>query len=258
MREKPGILVTRPEPGHAETAAAVAALGWQPLPAPALVLSSILPEGWRAPPCQALLLPSRASARALAGRLDPALPVLAVGRGTAAEARACGFLSVIEAEGDAVSLAALAAERLDPGRGALLLAAGRGYSLPLAAALRARGFAVARRAVYAATPAATLPPQTILALQAGIVRAALFLSPRSAQVTQALLRRAALGETVRGMVAFALSSRIAGRLADMPWQEIRATREPDPAALLALLGPAPHQASGQPGPLTGEEGQTRR
>ncbi|WP_159998628.1 uroporphyrinogen-III synthase [Roseomonas sp. 18066] len=247
MREKPGILVTRPEPGGAETAAAVAALGWQPWPAPALVLSSILSPEWRAPACQAVLLPSRAAARALAGRLDPGLPVLAVGRGTAAEARAAGFLSIIEGEGDAASLAALAAGRLDPRRGALLLAAGQGYSLALAAALRGRGFAVQRRAVYAAIPAITLPPPTILALKAGIVRGALFLSPRSAQVTQALLRREGLGETVRGMVAFALSSRIAGRLADMPWQDIRATREPDPAALLALLGPAPHQASGQPG-----------
>jgi uroporphyrinogen-III synthase len=247
MRDAPGILVTRPEPGCAETAAAVAALGWQPLPAPALVLSPILPPGWRAPPAQALLLPSRASARALAGRLDPGLPVLAVGRGTAAEARAAGFAAVTEAAGDAVSLAALAAARLDPRRGALLLAVGEGYGLPLAAALRQAGFAVQRRAVYAARPAAALPPPVILALRRGNVHGALFLSPRSAQVTQALLRRGALGETVRRVVAFALSCRIAARLADMPWQEIRATREPDPAALLALLGPAPHQASGQPG-----------
>ena len=35
----PGVLVTRPEPGAAETARRVAALGWRPILAPALVLA---------------------------------------------------------------------------------------------------------------------------------------------------------------------------------------------------------------------------
>lgn len=262
MRDDPAILVTRPEPGCAETAAAVAALGWRPLPAPALLLAGCLSPGWQPPPCQALLLPSRASARALAGRIDPTLPVLAVGAGTAAEARAAGFLSVRHAEGDAASLAAAAAGWLDPRRGALLLAVGRGYGAALAAALRGRGFTVQRRVVYAAAPATALPDAAVSALRAGTVRGALFLSPRSAQVTQALLRRGGLAETVRGVVAFALSGRIATALADMPWQDIRATREPDPAALLALLGRAPRGGPGETdpsdtGPLPESEGHTR-
>jgi len=250
VREPPAVLITRPEPGCAETAAAVAALGWRPLLAPALVLQPLPPAPDLARPAQALLLPSRASARALAGRLDPALPVLAVGSGTAAEARAAGFTDITPAEGEAATLARLAAARLDPARGPLLLAVGRGYGAALTAALRGHGFIVRRRVVYAARPAADLPDSAQAALRQGTARAALFLSPRSAEITQALLRRSGLAETVRGMAAFALSPRIARALADMPWQAIHATAMPDPSALLALLGPAPGRApeSGHPEP----------
>ncbi|WP_181378028.1 uroporphyrinogen-III synthase [Teichococcus aestuarii] len=248
MREAPAILVTRPEPGCAETAAAVAALGWRPLAAPALVLAPLPPPalpltagGGR--PAQATLLPSRASARALAGWPEKdrlmACPVLAVGDGTAEEARRAGFRQVEAAAGDADSLARLAVARLDPRAGPLLLAVGQGYGAALAAALRAAGFAVRRRVVYAARPAAALPEETVAALRAGAVRGALFLSPRSARHTHFLLRRAGLVETVRESVAFALSPRIAAALAGMPWRAIHATPVPELPALLALLGRPP-------------------
>lgn len=227
------VLVTRPEPGAAETAAAVAALGWRPVLAPALVLRPIPPA--RLPAAQALLLPSRAAARALS---PSAMPVLAVGAGTAAEARARGFTNVICAEGDAASLVALAAARLDPAAGPLLLAVGRGYSAELAASLRTRGFRVLRRVVYAATPADALPPVAIEALARREVAAALFTSPRGARITLALLRRAGLAEAVRGIRALSISARIAEALAPLPWASHEVTARPDPALLPGLLGPA--------------------
>lgn len=226
------VLVTRPEPGAGETAAALAALGWQPVPAPALVLRSLPPD--RLPRAQALLLPSRAAARALA---PAAVPVLAVGDGTAAEARARGFADVRAAEGDAASLIEAVAHGLDPACGPLLLAAGRGYSVELAAALRGRGFRVIRRVVYAATPAAALPPEAAAALRAGRVAAALFTSPRGARITIALLRRAGLADAVRGVRALAISPRIAEALKPLPWAGVAVTPRPDPALLPALLGP---------------------
>src|SRR4051794_8962650 len=109
----PGVLVTRPEPGAAETASRVAALGWRPVLAPALVLA---PRPFALPRAQALLLTSRAAARSL----DPMdMPVLAVGEATAAEAQARGFAQVEAAAGDAAALAAQAARRLDPAAGPL-------------------------------------------------------------------------------------------------------------------------------------------
>jgi uroporphyrinogen-III synthase len=237
-----GVLITRPEPGCSETAAAVAALGWQPLPAPALVLSPLPLAGGGASP-QALLLPSRAAARALAADAAASrfldTPVLAVGEGTAREAEEAGFTQILSAEGDAVSLAALAARRLDPRGGPLLLAVGRGYGGELSADLRRRGFTLHRRVVYAATPARSLPEPALAALRQGRVRAVLFFSPRSATATMRLLREAGLGETVRDMAALALSPRIARALSGMPWRAIRATAAPEASALPALLGRAP-------------------
>ncbi|WP_158611649.1 uroporphyrinogen-III synthase [Teichococcus wenyumeiae] len=236
------VLITRPEPGAAETAAAVAALGWRPVLAPALVLAPLPPPAGLAAPAQALLLPSRAAARALPG-VPRDMPVLAVGSGTAAEAAAAGFRHVTAAEGDAASLAAQAAATLDPRAGPLLLAVGRGYSAALAKALRGHGFSVRRRVVYAAHPADSLPGPALAALRAGEIRAALFFSPRSASVIMALLRQAGVAETVDQVAALALSARIATALAGLSWQEIRATPTPEPSALLALLGPAPHSAA---------------
>ena len=229
-----GVLVTRPEPGAAETAAALAALGWVPVPAPALLLRPSPPS--RIPKAQALLLPSRAAARAMP---PLALPVLAVGAGTAAEARARGFPDVTAAEGDAVALAALAAGRLDPARGPLLLAVGRGYGADLAAALRRRGFRVIRRVAYEAVPAEALPPGALAALRAGGIAAAVFTSPRGVRITLALLRRAGLAEAARGIRALAISPRIAAALKPLPWRAIEVTARPDPGLLPALLGATP-------------------
>jgi len=250
---RPACLVTRPEPGAADTAAAVAALGWEPVLAPALLLrattapASARPPGLllRAsarPPVQAVLLTSRAAARALAGRADAPLrgrPVLAVGAGTAAEAARAGATAVAAAAGDAASLLALALARLDPAAGPLLLPVGRGYGAELAAALRAAGFRVIRRVAYEAVPATALPPAAEAALRRGAVRVALFFSPRSAAATTRLLRAAGLEGAATGIVALALSGRVASALAGLPWRGLHAPARPVPDALLALLGPPP-------------------
>ncbi len=227
----PGILITRPEPGAAETARRVAALGWRPVLAPALVLA---PRPFQPPAAQALLLTSRAAARALP---PSPLPVFAVGEATAAEARARGFPQVQAAAGDAAALAALVAQRLHPAAGPLLLAVGQGYGADLAGLLRAQGFAVLRRVAYAAAPAPALPEAARVALQQGGIAAALFFSPRSAQSATALVAGAGLVATVAAVRALAISARVAQALAALPWREIRVAARPDQDCLLELLGP---------------------
>jgi len=254
-----GVLVTRPEPGASETARRLAALGWRPVLAPALVLA---PRPLAAMPrAQAILLTSRAAARALPREWSAgSLPVLAVGEATAAEARARGFTDVRTAgggvraaagaesraaggdpvraaSGDAAALAALAAATLNPGAGPLLLAVGAGYGEDLAAALRARGFRVLRRIAYAAAPATALPAEAIAALHQGVIAAALFFSPKSAQSALALLQGAGLAATLRGIRALAISPRVAQRLAALPWRQVQVAARPDQDSLLELLGP---------------------
>ena len=236
-----GVLVTRPEPGAAETARRVAALGWEPVLAPALVLAP-RPAEPPLPATQALLLTSRAAARAVKPA-SPAMPVLAVGEATAAEARAHGFVNVTAAEGDAAALAALAASRLDPAAGPLLLAVGAGYGTELAAALRGHGFRVLRRVVYSAEPAAALPEPARAALASEAIVAALFFSPRSAGCAISLLRAAGLAGTLARAEALAVSPRVAAVLeaaAPEPrWRGLRVAARPDQDSLLRLLGPGP-------------------
>lgn len=222
--------MTRPEPGAAETCARLALKGIEAVAAPALVLAPLPCPAF--PPVQALLLPSRAAARALS---PWAVPVLAVGAATAAEARERGFGEVTAAEGDAAALATLVRRRLDPGAGALGLACGRGYGLDLAAALRGAGFRVVRRAVYAAAEATELPAAARAALAAGRVGGALFFSPRSARCILRLLERAGLGEAARDIVAVAISPRVAAALDTLPWREVRIAPRPHQDPMLELL-----------------------
>ena len=232
-RASRAILITRPEPGAAETARALSALGWHPILAPALSLAALPfkpPSG-----CQALILTSRAAARALP---PAALPVIAVGEATAAEARARGFPDVEAAAGDAAALAALIGATRRPEAGALCLAVGEGYALDLAEALRARGFRVIRRVVYAARPSTELPKEARQAIREGRVHAALFTSPRLAEEAMRLLSDAGLQKAAHNIIAIALSPRIAATLDALPWAEIRTAARPDHAALLACLGRA--------------------
>jgi uroporphyrinogen-III synthase len=230
----PAVLITRPEPGAAETAARVAALGFVPVLAPALTLAARTPPP---PPAQAIVITSPAAARALPAALH-ALPLFATGPASAEAARAAGFRRVEGAEGEAVSLAALVAARTAPGAGPLLLAVGAGYGLDLAAALRARGFRVLRRIVYAAREATALPAPAAAALGAGRVAAALFFSPRSARAAMALIEQAGLRHAAPGIVALALSPRIASSLRAWPWRRVAVADAPHQDRLLALLGRA--------------------
>jgi len=239
-RPPQGVLITRPEPGAAETARRVAALGWQALQAPALELAA---RSFDIPPgVQAVLLTSRAAARALPPDMPRHLPVLAVGEATATEARAHGFLKAAAAEGDAAALAKLAAATLDPAGGPLLLAVGAGYALDLATAVRAKGFRVLRRVVYAAAPAPALPEPAAAALLHGQVSAALFFSPRSARCAISLLRAAGLAATAASITALAISPRVAEAairsLAPLSWRAVRIAERPDQDSLLQLLGPS--------------------
>jgi uroporphyrinogen-III synthase len=246
LADAPTVLVTRPEPGGAETAARLAAMGWRALAMPALVLR---PRRLELPPCQAVLLTSRAAARALPPPV-PGLALLAVGEATAEVARQAGWTTAQAAGGTAEDLARLAAERFDAGHGPLLLAVGQGYALDLAADLRRRGFRVLRRVAYAASPADAVPEAVLAALRQGDPpRRVLFHSPRSAACAITLLREAGLAAALAEMTALAISPRVAEAartaLAPLAWRDMRVAGQPTEDALLALLGPGNTVPDGQ-------------
>ena len=183
---------------------------------------------------QAVLI---ASGNALAGlpAVYHALPLLAVGNASAGLARAAGFALVLSADGDAEALAAMVGRHCDPAGPALLLAAGRGQSLALAASLRARGFRVIRRATYAAVPARALPDAAATALREGRLRAALFFSAETARQFVRLLLRSGLREAVRGIDACAIGEPAATAIQVLPWRRVLRAAKPTQDAMLALL-----------------------
>jgi uroporphyrinogen-III synthase len=225
-----GVLVTRPEPGASETARRLRALHRDPVVAPLLQIRplALAPFG----EVGAVLVTSGNAVPFLPASLH-GVPLLAVGHATADRARAAGFAEVASADGDAAALAELTRRVCPPGTG-LLFATARGQGGPLAAALRAHGFAVHRRTVYAARPASRLPPAATRALRDGSLAAALFLSAETARAFVRLLRPP-LHPALAAVDALAIGQPAADALCVLPWRRVRVSAKPTQDSLLALL-----------------------
>jgi uroporphyrinogen-III synthase len=233
------LLVTRPEEDSASLADALVALGHEVVMAPLLTIrfldDAFLPgDRW-----QALLFTSANGVRALArrkeaGRLLP-LPVFAVGPASADAARAAGFATVEAAGGDVTSLAAYVSGAIKPESGPLLHVAGTTLAGDLAGMLGAQGFDVKRVVLYEAVPAPVLPEAARQEIEEGLLDGVLLYSPRTARTFASLVLEAGLANRTEGLVAYCLSSNVAKALRDLPGLTVKIAREPDQAALLALL-----------------------
>ncbi len=229
------VLITRPPPGAERTEAMLAARGLRGVIAPFLVITPLAasPNDPGAGDVQAILVTSANAIPALPSRLFH-VPLLAVGDATAACARDAGFASFASADGDAAALAALTAARCDPAAGPLLLATGRGHGAALAADLRARGFTVAVRTVYASDPVRHFPDLAAATLAEGRLRAALFFSAAAARAFAATLPRA-IRPALAAVDALAIADAAARPIAPLPWRAVRAALHPTQDELLALL-----------------------
>lgn len=237
------VLVTRPEPGAAATAAALLEAGHRPILSPCLRIETVplrLPTA-----IEAIALASSQAVPALAAAADGrirTLPLFAVGDATAARARAAGFGTVASAAGTANDLAALIAARLPPGA-RLLLAAGAGRSLDLAGALRAAGLFVSRRIAYRARPAESLSDDALAALRARVVDRVLIFSPATGRHFARLIDRAGLAGYLDGAIIIAISAAAAAPLARLGGvgsggtaaPQIRTAIHPDQKHMLAMV-----------------------
>jgi uroporphyrinogen-III synthase len=233
MTETSGVLITRPEPGASDTAARIAAMGLIPVVAPLLEIQPfpiLLPPGRIA----AVLLSSGNAVDALPANCR-SLPLLTVGAATARRAEHAGFTNIQSADGDAVALASLVRAHIRPKEGTLLLASGRGQSLTLAANLRASGYRVARRVVYAANPVPRLPEPARVALLDQQTRTVLLFSTETARHFVRLVRRAGLLDALAGQEAITIGPQAAMALIDLPWARIRVAAKPTQDEMLALL-----------------------
>jgi uroporphyrinogen-III synthase len=230
------VLVTRPYDDALETAAKLKALGHDAVIAPLLEIRFRDGEEIELDGVQALLATSANGVRALVrrtARRDVAL--FAVGRQSAAVARAAGFADVRSADGDGAALARAAMQWTSRDGGALLHVAGRETKGELSGTLETAGFVLRTIALYDAVAAETLPQAAANALRARALNAVLFFSPRSARIFRDLVRRAGLAESCRAVRAAAISEAAAKALDGFGFGAVRVASHPDQDALLTLL-----------------------
>jgi uroporphyrinogen-III synthase len=221
------VLITRPLEDAKATAEILRARGHEPVVAPLLEIR--YRDGVSIPPeCETILATSTNGIRALA-RNTPRrnMRVFAVGAQSAQAAKQAGFADVSSADGDANDLADLVM-RAASRDSVLLHAAGSETRGDFAARLMREGFSVRTVTLYDAVAATTLPGP----IRAGTIDAALFYSPRSANIFAALAGDLDAGE----VAACCISAATAQALASLVFREIRMAARPNQDALLALLG----------------------
>jgi len=230
------LLLTRPEPDAARTAAALRAAGHEVLAAAVLRIEPVAAD-LGAGPWAAVLLTSANAARAVAAhpRRDELsrCPVLAVGRRSAEAARRAGFADVVSADGDVAALVALAAARFAGTR--LLYLAGQERAGDLAVDLARHGLDVHTVVVYAAV-AQALRPDVQATLAAGAIDGVVHYSPRSAAAFLDGARRAGLMPAVIAGAHYCLSAAVAAPLVAAGVATVRIAPTPDEPALLGLIG----------------------
>jgi uroporphyrinogen-III synthase len=229
------VLVSRPQPGAARTAARLAQCGCEAVVAPVL---SIAATGEPAPagPFDALILTSARAVPTLAP--EPArwraVPLFCVGERTAAAAAEAGFAHVHAGPGDARALAGVIARHVTAGA-RLLHVAGRERKPEPAASLTQQGFAVEVWTAYAALAAERLPDAAFEALVGAQLDGALHYSRRTAAVLVELVRRAGQMAALAALHHACLSADAARPLQAIGAERIAVAARPDEEALFAAL-----------------------
>ena len=189
---------------------------------------------------QAIVATSRNAIRALETHPDKAritaLPILAVGAGTGAAARAAGFSVLAEGKGGGADLAQLIVRVLDPQKGALLHICGDVVAYNLKAALVPKGVSVRRAVLYRSHTADALPDRVVQALRSGELDAVLLMSPRTAEVWERLVKQAGLASEAKALIHLCLSEAVARPARQLGAGIIRVAVQPNSEEMLALAG----------------------
>jgi uroporphyrinogen-III synthase len=180
---------------------------------------------------QAILATSANGVRALARRTSRRdVPLFAVGPQTEEEARAHGFTTVRNANGDSKALAAATAEWAAPDKGALLHVKGAEADGTLASLLKAQGFDVRTLVLYDVADVG-LPEAARVQIANHEIDAALFFSARSARI----FRDAVAGLSLERVMAVCISAATAEALQPLTFRSVRVAAQPNQDALLECL-----------------------
>ena len=230
------VLVTRASPAAEKTATRLQALGHEAVIVP---LSAIEPTRLAVPTrhFDALVVTSANALRSithdeLANFLPT--PLYAVGKSTAAAARASGFTAILEGTDDSAALANLIVRQM-PRQGKILYLAGEPRKPILEEALKREGFLCTVHLAYCTVHAETAPDSLIEAFADGRIDAVLHYSKESARTFVRLIREVGLVSECCGAVQLCLSADIASSLDGLDFARIAASIQPTEDAILALL-----------------------
>ena len=231
------LLVTRPEPDAARTAAALRTRGHEVVLAPLLRIELVdfaLPDE----PWSAVVMTSANAARAVANHPRRAALIsreaFAVGRHTADAARAAGFRTVHCADGDKDHLADLLRTRRGEATGPLLYLVGDAR----AGDLSAGGTPVLTVVAYRAVKVQHFAPEVAAALARRELDGVLHFSARSAQAYLDCASHAGIRDAALAPAQICISRQVAQPLAAAGAAALRIAPRPDEAAMMELVGPA--------------------
>lgn len=233
------LLVTRPEPDALRLGAVLEEAGHEAVVEPLLSVSFADGDPVDLEGAQALIATSRNALRAL--KANPALaearrlPLFAVGKATATEARALGCEVVITGAGTAAQLVAHIVSALDPATGLLVHLAGDTLATDLKGELEAHGFRVLQPVVYRMLPATTFADSTVEQLAEGEIDGVILMSPRTATIYAGLVRKHGLTRGVLTVPHFCLSAAVARRLEPLGPVPTRVPDAPRLEEVLALI-----------------------
>jgi uroporphyrinogen-III synthase len=236
------LLLTRPEPDALKLRAVLEELGHEATVEP--LLEVVFDDGVpiQLDGVQAIVVTSRNALRAIKSRPELAIArrhtLFAVGKATAAEARALGFELVVTGAGSASELVTHIASVADPAAGLLLHLAGDRVAVDIKTELEHQGFRVVERVVYRMRPARALSDDTIEQLATGEIEGVILLSARTAAVYANLVRKHGLGAAVRDLPHFCLSAAVAGGLGSLKTTQIEVADAPRLEEVLALVDDA--------------------
>jgi uroporphyrinogen-III synthase len=246
------LLVTRPEPDALRLSGLLEDAGHETVVEPLLSVSFDGGEEVDLDGAQALIATSRNGLRALKSSQGASpvlaeargLPLFAVGKATAAEARVLGFGTVVTGAGTAAELVAHIVSVLDPAAGVLVHLAGDALAHDLAGELESHGFRTRQPVVYRMLAATAFGETTVEALAMHEIEGVLLMSPRTAAIYARLVAKHGLTSLVRELPHFCLSEGVARQLRPLGAVPTAIAAAPRLDEVLALIDAAAAQSDG--------------
>jgi uroporphyrinogen-III synthase len=232
------VLVTRPHPDNEATARGLRERGFEVVLAPMLRFEQVPLEEALEADLAGVIVTSANALRAVGGELASlaGLPLFAVGKHTADEARQHGFARVISADGDAAKLRQRLRKQFKGMEAVkLLYLAGADLSRDLAGELGAAGFEVITRTTYRMVALSTLSRETREAFAANEVEAVLHYSQRSARAFLEAARADGVEISALAVPQCCISANVAAILHEAGAVRVLSAASPDENALFGAL-----------------------